>query len=203
MQVLKEELRQSILRKAKESFFEQGFDKTSMKDIAVKLDVSVGNLYRYFPNKEALFDAVVLPAYESLTRMIQHHEHNVDEKPSGIFLLEAISDILSELLQEHREGLLIILDGSIGTRHERAKDHLFDLLTEHLLSHFADFNQHNDTSETLDLAVARPIAVAFFEGFFEIIRQQSDPKLIHKMTKQFVTVMFMGIQQLIEPHGRV
>ncbi|WP_442604000.1 TetR/AcrR family transcriptional regulator [Paenibacillus sp. KN14-4R] len=203
MQTLKDGIRGSILLKAKISFLEQGFEKTSMRDIAHKIGVSVGNLYRYYPNKEALFDAVVMPAYEGLAQLIQVQdvEHGIESSPPGLQILEELSRILSELLHEHREGLLILLYGSTGTRHERAKEELFSLLMNHIHTHIKEFNKSQlgnpHAAEALDLQVSRPIAVAFLEGYFEIIRLYSDPEQIRTTTKQYVTVWFMGLQQLI------
>ncbi len=52
-----------ILSAARDSFAEHGYE-ASMEDIAVRADVGVGTLYRRFPNKADLLDAVVEAAQE-------------------------------------------------------------------------------------------------------------------------------------------
>ncbi|MEM7294510.1 MAG: TetR/AcrR family transcriptional regulator [Pseudomonadota bacterium] len=48
------ERREQILYAAVECFIEKGFHQTSMRDIASAAQVSLGNLYNHFANKEAL-----------------------------------------------------------------------------------------------------------------------------------------------------
>lgn len=40
-------------------FYEKGYEKTSISDIALKLGVAQGLIYRYFKSKEALFDGAL------------------------------------------------------------------------------------------------------------------------------------------------
>lgn len=54
-----EERRQEILDTAMKLFYEKGYEKTSMTDIATALHVAQGLCYRYFPSKEALFDTAI------------------------------------------------------------------------------------------------------------------------------------------------
>lgn len=193
MQVLKDEIRHSILRIAKESFLESGFEKTSMKDIAGKVGVAVGNLYRYFPNKEALFDAVVTPAHDKLLQLVRAGEQ---ESSPGLSMIEQVGRILGELLRDNRESLLILLYRSAGTKLESAKEQFVDKLSEHVLSHLEDFNRSHSAGR-LDMETARPVAVAFLEGYFEIIRLYSEPERIDAITRQYVSIWFTGLQALL------
>lgn len=51
--------RQEILDTALRLFGEQGYEKTSIADIARAIGVAQGLCYRYFPSKETLFDSAV------------------------------------------------------------------------------------------------------------------------------------------------
>lgn len=57
--------REAVLKAAREAFAEQGFD-CQMEDIARAAGVGVGTVYRHFPNKEALLDALVADRFEKL-----------------------------------------------------------------------------------------------------------------------------------------
>ena len=61
MRVTKEpEVRkQEILDTALKLFGENGYEKTSIADIAKAIGVAQGLCYRYFPSKEALFDCAI------------------------------------------------------------------------------------------------------------------------------------------------
>lgn len=59
MRPLNEELSRQILFAAKTEF-KKGFRNASMRSIAASVGVTTGAIYRYYSNKEALFDALVL-----------------------------------------------------------------------------------------------------------------------------------------------
>ena len=54
-----EERKQEILDTAMRIFYEKGYEKTSITDIAKAIGVAQGLCYRYFPSKEALFDSAI------------------------------------------------------------------------------------------------------------------------------------------------
>lgn len=54
-----EERKQEILDTAMRLFYEKGYEKTSITDIAKAIGVAQGLCYRYFPSKEALFDQAI------------------------------------------------------------------------------------------------------------------------------------------------
>jgi len=59
MKVRTKARRESIVSEATNLFCENGFERTSMSEIAKQLGGSKTTLYNYFPSKEALFEAVV------------------------------------------------------------------------------------------------------------------------------------------------
>lgn len=60
-----------IKQAARELFFRFGFSKTSMDDIARQSGLAKPSLYYYYPNKEAIFDDVVLEEAQSFMDEIQ------------------------------------------------------------------------------------------------------------------------------------
>ena len=55
---LLEQRREAILDAAKDCFAEKGFTATTMAHIAKHVGMSVGNLYNYFPGKDAILKAL-------------------------------------------------------------------------------------------------------------------------------------------------
>lgn len=53
------ETREVILKAATKVFFENGYEKTSVKMILEEADIVTGSFYHFFPSKEILFEAVV------------------------------------------------------------------------------------------------------------------------------------------------
>lgn len=59
MQMLKVEVKDRILLEAQRIFLKLGYDKTTMREIADKCEISVGNIYRYFKNKDSILDELI------------------------------------------------------------------------------------------------------------------------------------------------
>jgi AcrR family transcriptional regulator len=62
--VCKETMRAQILEAAKKRFVHYGYAKTTMAEIATDLNMSPGNLYRYFPGKIDIAEAIADEAAE-------------------------------------------------------------------------------------------------------------------------------------------
>ena len=50
-----------ILKNAKAEFLQNGFEKASMRSIAAMTGITAGALYKHFPSKAAIFEALVQP----------------------------------------------------------------------------------------------------------------------------------------------
>ncbi len=67
---LPEEKRKRILRVATEEFADNGFENTSILQIAKKSGISVGSIYKYFENKELLFTYIVREGLSTLEQTL-------------------------------------------------------------------------------------------------------------------------------------
>lgn len=56
--------RETIISAAKELFYENGYQTTTMEDIAAAAEVSKGTLYLYFDSKDELYISVVLEGFQ-------------------------------------------------------------------------------------------------------------------------------------------
>ena len=54
-----EDRREEIIKAARELFETKDYDKSTMQDIMVKLNIAKGTIYHYFQSKQALLEAVV------------------------------------------------------------------------------------------------------------------------------------------------
>ena len=122
-QVLKEEVRESILKNAKEELLEQGFENASMRRIAGRSRMTVGNLYRYFKSKDEINDTIVSPTYElinSLVRKLTHGQLSLSDE-NGILnasleelkdMFRSLSSGLVDIYKDHRAEVNILMMGS-------------------------------------------------------------------------------------------
>lgn len=106
-QILKADVRERIVAAARDSFFERGYDATAMAAIAGGAGVAVANIYRYFPDKAALFEAVLPDEF------IEQHDRLLDARIDA--LVEPVNSTPSatQLLDfwvEHRLAVATLLD---------------------------------------------------------------------------------------------
>lgn len=79
--------REYILRRAFDVFMSKGYDSTSISVLQEELNMSRGAMYRYFKNKEELFNAVI---DEYFFRLFDKLLHNVDANLTAAKLIEVI-----------------------------------------------------------------------------------------------------------------
>ncbi|MBZ2165864.1 TetR/AcrR family transcriptional regulator [Methanobacterium spitsbergense] len=72
----KKKRQHDIINAAEKLFFSKGYDKVSMNDIALAVELSKATLYLYFENKESLFFAIVLRGTKILNSMILEQVEN-------------------------------------------------------------------------------------------------------------------------------
>lgn len=105
MQHTKEEVRNRILEAAEAEFDESGYAGASMRKIVERSNTSLGNLYRYYKNKEELFLSIVNPV---LDECIEQTGLMFDVELDKI---EETVDRMVDFVAEHRRIFRIIENG--------------------------------------------------------------------------------------------
>ncbi|MCB1042401.1 MAG: TetR/AcrR family transcriptional regulator [Acidobacteria bacterium] len=100
--------RNQILDAALALIDERGFEHMTMQDVVVEAATSIGNLYHYFPNKDALLEAVVQRLMESVK--CQADQVTRELEPGWVHLSCSIY-VLVEAMLAHRELARLILAG--------------------------------------------------------------------------------------------
>ncbi len=125
-QVLKEEIRNKILLEARSEFYQLGYQVATLRSIASKAGITVGNLYRYYEGKEHLYEASVQEAYQALNNIIDERTNHTfalssnPEENNFTSLLEKdahkiIADVLldlEEIFSRYHQELIILLKES-------------------------------------------------------------------------------------------
>jgi len=89
-----------ILDAAEKVFFSQGFDHSTMDDVAKTAELSKGSLYNYFKNKNELCIGIV---GRSLRLLIQYMEKSLPGKISGLYKISLITKAFLIFKQENPE----------------------------------------------------------------------------------------------------
>lgn len=95
-----DETRERISRVAEEMFRRMGFAKTAVADIAAELGMSPANIYRFFPSKVAIVNAICARALTEVEDEIRA----IAGRPTPA--RERIFDIFHSLFVYHRDNFL-------------------------------------------------------------------------------------------------
>lgn len=106
----KEETAEAILTAAERVFAEEGLLAARMEDIAAAAGVSVGTLYNYFADRDALFTRLLELRRTELVQRLDDVPEGAD-RASFESELESLLRVIFEHFEEHRPFLSIALAG--------------------------------------------------------------------------------------------
>jgi AcrR family transcriptional regulator len=98
--------RAQILDAAKRCFREAGFHGTKMAEIAAAAGISVGLVYRLFPNKDAVIEAIIL---QDIDQQKQQFADALDAHPDDpLAAIEAMATGLAPAVLDHDRTALLL-----------------------------------------------------------------------------------------------
>lgn len=137
----KTQVRAAILQAAAEAFAEAGFERAALGDIVERAGTSIGNLYKYFRNKDELFAEFIPRGFAAdLTDRVRAQVEALRAEPD-VFSLDdqhpyrRASEELLAFSIAHRERVVFLLLRAKGTRHERVVSRLVRVLVELAIQH--------------------------------------------------------------------
>lgn len=139
MQIKKEEIRQTILESAQKEFLLHGYEGASMRTIAKKANTTLGNIYHYFENKEAILEVLLGEPVRRIEEMVTEHV-KLQWEPYSVKAIEDILDSVEDILEFEEmqclldERLVIIFD--LKTTHfVEDRDRIIKIFKKHLAWH--------------------------------------------------------------------
>lgn len=182
MQYLKKEIRENIIAAAIDEFKEHGYADASIRNIANNAEISLGNIYRYFTNKEALYFAVINPFLSSIKQVIEHDIvfENSDMKEA--------SDILVKFLVEHSDELLIIRKGN-SVHYEAFINYIVESISKKMREMLQNsFPEINVKIKNVDFYNA--IAEGFLTSLFKVLSKDEPLETQKRNVRELITFYF-------------
>jgi AcrR family transcriptional regulator len=128
MQVKKTEVKEKIYNAAFEEFYEKNFKKATMNTISERSGVPVGNIYRYYVNKEALLQDIIgdvaICMSDLFSNKSKQNYHKIKNNKTDDVIKKICLDFLEKLLDlfsKNRKNLEILLEKSHGSKYENFK----------------------------------------------------------------------------------
>jgi AcrR family transcriptional regulator len=190
MQILKEEIQARIRKVATAEFLRYGYQKVTMRDIAKKSAISVGNLYNYYENKEELFYTLTGTSYRYLKQLLREvSEHGSESGVSDLEFVKSLVLKLSQLLKKHRVGFLLMIDRGQGTKYENLKEELITVLVRHFEE---ELMEESDASLLMRIA-ARNLTY----GLIEVARNYQSDEWVDRNLERLIDYHLHGISNLV------
>ncbi len=195
MQFLKEELRVKILESATVEFYDKGYSKASMRTIAKHSGITVGNIYRYFDGKEALFESVVREAYDRFYNIVntELNDNAIKSNDENLFdeMRGQLISALVTCVSEKRIELLILLRGAQGTKYETMKDDFNKVIYEKVMLHF-EHNFIGVKNNNHVSFITNVISTSCVEGLVESIIRYEESKELRDSMEMIFDYYFLG-----------
>jgi len=202
MQYLKDDVKNKIVAAALAEFRQYGYLRSSMRRIAQAAGITAGNIYRYFTNKEELFDAIVGPTYAKFLHFNANLKREIDLSLSadavvGIQYLRLIDQAIVELFKESSAELTILLNSSEGSKYESLKQELILLAYSILENVFVKAKQLPSDLPLIERNKAYMLATTIIEGLCMVLRDYDDGATIKVLVDELLHVYSIGIYSLL------
>jgi AcrR family transcriptional regulator len=187
MQVLKESVRNAIVEGAILEFFEFGFQNANMRRIADNANITVGNIYRYYKNKETLFKEILLPAERAIDDLGNFdNEINITAIKTIDDVNQLVAFLMSVLKPYTREIYIMTLDSS-GSHYVKIKNQLETMIINKVNSYYP---------KKFDRYLLKVIASSFIQASFTVFRDNiNNIRRIQEMITQLIVFYFRDMDQ--------
>lgn len=205
----KPEVREAIQKAAAEAFADGGFERAALGDIVERAGTSIGNLYKYFANKDELFAAFIPRGFTTeLTNRIRARVEALRAEPD-VFSLgadhpyqRAAEDLLAFTIA-HRQQVVFLLLRAQGTKHERFAGEVVRLLVELALEHARTTYPTFAVTPASKRALAR-IYKAFIATLGTILAEERAEHAVREAVALQATYHLTGLKAFfasVEPRG--
>jgi AcrR family transcriptional regulator len=202
-QVLKESVRDRLIEAAVEVFARRGYEGAGMGEIAAAAGVSTGNVYRYFPGKRELFDAVVPPVLVRRFRELLRSRVRALDGVREVRSLPAdapyhlASEELLRFCIDHRLRVIVLLARSAGSRYARFAEHTVEDLVRLAVAHFRSVDPGVELSRTMRFDLAE-IYRAFVQVLVAILVRFESEASIRQAVAAYTRYHLAGLESFFE-----
>jgi AcrR family transcriptional regulator len=194
------ETRKRILEAALELFRRQGFDRTTMREIAQEADVAQGAAYYYFESKEAL----VMAFYELAAEEMSERIAAALPKAKGIDKrLRSILDVKFEYFAPNRRFLGALFGHAADPQNPLSPfSRETSAIRERDLAHFASALEGSGTAVPKDLAPHLPKLLWLYQMgliLFWIYDRSDEQKRTAQLREKSLGLVVTGLKMISFP----
>ena len=196
---------EAILTCAKKEFLEKGYKDASLRVIAQEAGTSTGSIYTRFGDKEGLFETIVAPAADHLTKMfleIQERFHSLNEDTQkvemGRYTAKSQLNML-DYIYDHFDEFCLLLDCAQGTRFSAFLDKLVDIEVDYTYKYMEVIGCESVKSGLITEEFIHIVTTAYFNGMFEVVRHRMEKADAKKYMRLLNRYHMQGFTTIFNP----
>jgi AcrR family transcriptional regulator len=190
---------------AKQLFIRQGFHATSMRNIAARAGTSLGNLYNYYPTKEAILGSIISKYQQVVDERLRSIFDEIED-PLNPNDLKRFARLVKQMVNEHHEfWLLMYIDVlEFENQHFRKMfENLAQKLRHRFAKPFAELKRSGALHDGVDPAIGFTAAYMQFFNYFIVEKLFggnlhlgiSDEQAINSLTDIYSRGMLRSVNQ--------
>lgn len=186
-----EDTEKNILNTARKHFLKDGFSGASLRNIVKDAGLTTGAFYKYYPTKEALFDALTDPyiehIYQIYDRVVEDFEKlSAKEQTSNMSDTSGNGmDQMIDYIYEHYDNFRLLLKCGDSGKFETFIHNMVDREMRSSLAYVKKMKEDGIEIPIVGESLMHMIYTGFFSSIFQIIEHDIDKETakrnVHKL----------------------
>ena len=186
-----EDTEKNILNTARKHFLKDGFSGASLRNIVKDAGLTTGAFYKYYPTKEALFDALTDPyiehIYQIYDRVVEDFE-KLSAKEQTSNMSDTSGDGMDQMIDyiyEHYDNFRLLLKCGDSGKFETFIHNMVDREMRSSLEYVKKMKEDEIEIPIVGESLMHMIYTGFFSSIFQIIEHDIDKETakrnVHKL----------------------
>ena len=186
-----EDTEKNILNTARKHFLKDGFSGASLRNIVKDAGLTTGAFYKYYPTKEALFDALTDPyiehIYQIYDRVVEDFE-KLSAKEQTSNMSDTSGDGMDQMIDyiyEHYDNFRLLLKCGDSGKFETFIHNMVDREMRSSLEYVKKMKEDGIEIPIVGESLMHIIYTGFFSSIFQIIEHDIDKETakrnVHKL----------------------
>ena len=186
-----EDTEKNILNTARKHFLKDGFSGASLRNIVKDAGLTTGAFYKYYPTKEALFDALTDPyiehIYQIYDRVVEDFEKlSAKEQTSNMSDTSGNGmDQMIDYIYEHYDNFRLLLKCGDSGKFETFIHNMVDREMRSSLEYVKKMKEDGIEIPIVGESLMHMIYTGFFSSIFQIVEHDIDKETakrnVHKL----------------------
>ena len=186
-----EDTEKNILNTARKHFLKDGFSGATLRNIVKDAGLTTGAFYKYYPTKEALFDALTDPyiehIYQIYDRVVEDFE-KLSAKEQTSNMSDTSGDGMDQMIDyiyEHYDNFRLLLKCGDSGKFETFIHNMVDREMRSSLEYVKKMKEDGIEIPIVGESLMHMIYTGFFSSIFQIIEHDIDKETakrnVHKL----------------------